>query len=307
MHISKLALSVVLTSVIAVAHGQADSVRYTPPSTGFLLSTNGVPVMVGYEHRFEAGDPGSATAKEKPTKQIVRIEASQNGQSLRFVNEILHGHASFPLDSTLHREDDGAAIGFMATGLSGLIFPELRKTKNIGAPIRSLITMALDSDMAGPVFLGHSPLSAAEQALAKADRKMKPWSNSEFHFKLDGQVDPMVTGVSEIRVVSVGDLDGDGAPELRTAAPIEITIPEASLLKYLGAIGSDPTSPPVFKICWLNDQHEPFVTFMGRLEVAGWGPVDPFTPPSDTREVKVRIARGDVALIVDTTCSMSGM
>lgn len=301
------ALSAVLASIIAVAVVQAQSVRHTPPASGFILSTHGVPAMVGSDYDFDFSDPGSETAKQKPSKHTIKVLASQNSQSLRFLNEILHGHASFPMDTVIHREEDGAAIGFMATGLNSLVFPELRLRKDLGAPIRSSVSVGFDSDMAGPVFIGQSPLSAAERAMAKVDRKTKGWSNSEFHFKLDGQVDSMVTGVSEIRVVSVGDLDGDGAPDLRTAAPIEITIPESSLLKYLGAIGSDPTSPPVFKICWLNDQGEPFVTFMGRLEVAGWGPVDPFTPASATREVKVRIERGDVALIVDTTCSMGGM
>lgn len=154
--------------------------------------------------------------------------------------------------------------------------------------------------------MGSGPISTAESTFVKSERKLKPWLKNQFHFKLNGVVDPTITGISEIRVKSLGDLDGDGAPELVTDAPIEITMPETSLMKYLGAVGSDPTSPPYFKICWLNDQNEPFVTFMGNLDVAGWGPVDPFSPPGGPRQVSVRIERGDVGLIVDTTCSMGG-
>lgn len=296
MRIVQLAGLTVLASLAATAPAQ---LRPTPYIVNFDDNVN----LVGYDYGYDFADPGSTSAKFIEDKHGVKVTASQNTQSLRVIVDALNGHTPFPKKTTIHRGDSlGGLIEFMWTGLHSVSFPALQSASTEIGTIR----MVLNADPAGPQFLGNQPLSLAEVEAVKRDRKKTPWLVNAFHFKLDGVVDHMVTGVSGFEIANVGDLDGDGMPDFRTTGPIEITIPEELLPKYLGWIGPDPTTPRIFKICWLGNTGEPFLTFRGEMTPAGWGHTDPFNPPSAGGTVNVRITRGDVALISDTTCSMGG-
>ena len=166
-----------------------------------------------------------------------------------------------------------------------------------------VILPACDADSKDPAGLrviGRITFKAKEGAtIARAQdaaKKQKPWLTSNFQIKVGPMPASRVSKVEAISIKqSIGDLDGDGAPELfYRSGDVVVTLPAADAGKYLEAFRMSEAGAPVelpVQLDFLDGDGMVLLSYLNVMAVVGCGPSDMFADPADpdaTVQVRLR-------------------